>query len=98
MNRQVSTARSISRRDTGLSSDSKYDSADETFQDEDTENRRKKMQRRPSTIGKLIRQASNASMSVYNGARKVLGGTYNDRRRRSSVRRKHGVDRPLIEL
>ena len=98
MNRQVSAARSISRRDTGLSSDSKYDSADETFQDEDTENRRKKMQRRPSTIGKLIRQASNASMSVYNGARKVLGGTYNDRRRRSSVRRKHGVDRPLIEL
>lgn len=93
---KTKSTRSTSRRD----SDSKYDSADETFQDEETENRRKKTLSRRSSVAKLIRQASSASMSVYNGARKVFGGaSYNiNQRRRSSVRRKHGVDRPLIEL
>jgi hypothetical protein len=101
MTRKKSTAsRSMSRRDTTLSGESKYESADETFQDEELENRRKKQMSRKSSVAKLIRQASSASMSVYNGARKVFGGSsYNvNQRRRSSVRRKHGVDRPLIEL
>lgn len=90
--------RHLSRRDTTLSSESKYESADENFNDEETENRHRKLARRTS-IAKLLRQASNATINVYEGAIKVLGGSsHNNQRRRSSVRRKWGVDRSLIEF
>lgn len=89
--------RHLSRRDTTLSSESKYESADENFDDE-TENRPKKLSRRTS-IAKLLRQASHATINVYEGAIKVLSGSsHNNQRRRSSVRRKWGVDRSLIEF
>lgn len=88
--------RQLSRRDTTLSNDSKYESADETLPDE--ENRRPKPNRRTSIV-KLLRQASHASVNAYQGAIKVLSGSsYNNQRRRSSVRRKWGVDRSIIEL
>lgn len=90
-------SRQLSRRDTTLSNDSKYEDADETFTDEETENRRRKLSRRTSIV-KLLRQASHASVNAYQGAIKALSGSsYNNQRRRSSVRRKWGVDRSLIE-
>jgi hypothetical protein len=91
--------RQLSRMDTNLSSDSKYESADESPLPEDgTENRHRKLSRRTSIV-KLIRQASHASINAYQGAIKVLSGSnYSNQRRRSSVRRKWGVDRSLIEL
>lgn len=78
-----------------MSGESKYESADETFHDEQAEQaRRRKTMSRQSSIAKLVRQASAASINVYN---RVFHGAERQRRR-SSVRRKYGVDRQLIEL
>src|SRR5205085_6426182 len=98
MSRKLSTSKKLSRRDTrdtAMSGESKYESADETFNDEATEQaRRQKTMSRQSSIAKLVRQASTASINVYN---RVFHGAERQRRR-SSVRRKYGVDRQLIEL
>lgn len=78
-----------------MSGESKYESADESFHDGSAEQpRRRRAMSRQSSIAKLVRQASAASINVYN--RVFHRGEL--QRRRSSVRRKYGVDRQLIEL
>lgn len=94
--------RMSSRRGTDGSLDSNYESADETFRDQEIEARRKRMQRRRSSIAKFVHQASTVSISAYHGICNIFTssgtGTVASQRRRSSVRKKWGVDRHLIEL
>lgn len=90
-----------SRRGTDGSCDSNYESADETFRDVEIEEKRKRMQRRRSSIAKFMHQASTVSISAYHGICNIFANsvtTVASQRRRSSVRKKWGVDRHLIEL
>ena len=89
------------RRGTDGSLDSNYESADETFRDQEVEARRQRMQRRRSSIAKFVHQASTVSISAYHGICNIFHNNsvpVASQRRRSSVRKKWGVDRHLIEL